>query len=345
MKPDNKTFSFSKIKKGIVIYAILGIIIFAAIGIYADLDSLRQSIREFDFKYLPIILMLAPMNYVLRYVKWNYYLKQLKIDIPRKINLPVFVAGLSMTVTPAKVGEFFKSYLLKKLCDVDMSKTMPMVLMERVSDAISMIILASVGAVAFSYGYAAVIACISIIVLFVAAVRIKPFAAFIIRTLSKVKFLSRFAKAFENFYVHTYELTRLDRLAVAVGIGTISWFFEGLVVFLALKAFGVDFTILGSVFTVSVSSLVGALSMLPGGLIAAEGSILGVLTVLFGINKVLASATTIVTRISTLWLGVVIGIAGLVVVQKLLKKHGDDAVIDIPAADDSAESESGEESA
>ena len=323
MKQDDKTFNFSKIKKGIVIYAILGVVIFAALGIYADFDSLRQSISRFDFRYLPIILMLAPMNYVLRYVKWNYYLKQLNIDVPRKINFPVFVAGLSMTVTPAKVGEFFKSYLLKELAEVDMSKTMPMVLMERVSDAISMIILASVGAVAFSYGYAAVIACIAIIVLFVAAVRIKPFANVIIRMLSKVKFLSRFAKAFENFYTHTYELTRLDRLGVAVGIGTVSWFFEGLVVFLALRAFGVDFTVLGSVFTVSVSSLVGALSMLPGGLIAAEGSILGVLTVLFGIGKATASATTIVTRISTLWLGVVIGIFGLVAVRKLLKKHNE----------------------
>ncbi len=338
MKSKNKALSFSKIKKGIVIYAILGVVVFAALGMIADFDELRQSISKFNFSYLPLILILAPMNYVLRYVKWNYYLKQLKIDVPRKINLPVFVAGLSMTVTPAKVGEFFKSYLLKELSGVDMAKTMPMVLMERVSDAISMIILASVGAIAFSYGYAAIIACVAIVGLFVAAIRIKPFAKFIIKMLSKVKFLKRFADAFENFYSHTYELTRIDRLGVAIGIGTVSWFFEGLVVFLALKAFGVDFTVLGSVFTVAVSSLIGALSMLPGGLIAAEGSILGVLTVLFDVDKVLASATTIVTRISTLWLGVVIGIVGLIVVQRLLKKHNINTKEEIVIADEMIES-------
>jgi uncharacterized protein (TIRG00374 family) len=238
-----------------------------------------------------------------------------------KINLPVYVAGLSMTITPAKIGEFFKSYLLKEFADIDMSKTMPMVLMERITDGISMIILASLGTVVFAYGYSAIIVCILLIVLFVAAIRIKPFAMFIIRTLSKIKFLKKFANAFENFYTNTYELTRIDRLGVAVGIGTVSWFFEGLVVFLALKAFGVDFTILGSVFTVSVSSLVGALSMLPGGLVAAETSIMGVLAVLFDIDKVLASATTIVTRISTLWLGVILGIIGLMVVQRMMRKR------------------------
>ena len=260
-KKETKSFDFNKIKRGIVIYAILGIVVFAAIGMYADFDSLKTSIRSFDFSYLPLILVLAPLNYVLRYVKWNYYLKQLNITVPKRINLPVYVAGLSMTVTPAKVGEFFKSYLLKELADIDMSKTMPMVLMERVTDAISMIILASIGAIAFSYGYAAIIACVLIVSLFVAAIRIKPFAMLIIRGLSKVKFLKKFASAFEKFYNNTYELTRIDRLGVAVGIGTISWFFEGLVVYFALKAFGVDFTVLGSVFTVSVSSLIGAISM------------------------------------------------------------------------------------
>ncbi len=299
----------------------MGVVVFAAIGMYADLAELKASISDFDFSYLPLILILAPMNYVLRYVKWNYYLKQLKIKVPQKINLPVFIAGLSMTITPAKVGEFFKSYLLREFSGIEMSKTMPLVLMERISDAIAMVILASIGAIAFQSGFAAIIACLLIIVLFVAAIRIKPFSMLIIRLLSKNRFLKRFADSFENFYTHTYELTRIDRLGVAVGIGTVSWFFEGLVVFFALKAFGVDFSVLGSIFTVSVSSLVGALSMLPGGLIVAEGSILGVLQALFDIDKVLATATTIVTRVSTLWLGVVIGIIGLIVVQRMLKKR------------------------
>lgn len=326
---ESKNISLSKIKRGIILFVILGIVVFAAIGIFADFENLKESVSNFDFSYLPIILILAPMNYVLRYVKWNYYLWQLKIKVPQKINLPVFIAGLSMTVTPAKVGEFFKSYLLHEFCSIDIAKTMPIVLMERISDAISMIILASIGAVAFSYGYSAIIACVTIIAVFVAAVRIKPFAAFIIKTLSKIKFLGKFAKGFERFYVNTYELARIDRLAVAVSIGTVSWFFEGLVVYFALRAFGVDFSVLGSVFTVSVSSLVGALSMLPGGLIAAEGSIMGVLVILFDIDKVLASATTIVTRISTLWLGVLVGIIGLIIVQRMLKKYRNKKLDDI----------------
>ncbi len=301
-----------------IITLIIGVVVMAGLGIYADYNELGKSINQFNFAYLPIILLLAPLNYCLRYVKWNYYLKHLGIKVPKKVNRTTFIAGLSMTITPAKVGEFFKSYLLKELAGIKMAKTMPVVLMERLTDGISMIILASIGAVTFSYGYAAVIACIVLIGLFILVVRVKPVAMFFIRTLGRIKFLKRFSEGFESFYYQTYELTHPTCLLVAVGIGIVSWFFEGLVIYLALRAFGVEFSVLASVFTVSVSSLIGALSMLPGGLFAAEGSIMGILVLLFGANSAIASATTIVTRFSTLWLGVAIGIVGMIFAQRLL---------------------------
>jgi len=315
-------FDFKKIKRLILLFAILGVAVMAGLGIYADYNELGNSVGKFNFAYLPVILMLAPLNYCLRFVKWSYYFKKLGIRIPAKENTAVFAAGLSMTITPAKVGEFFKSYLLKEFCGIEFSKTAPVILMERVTDGIAMIILASIGAVVFSYGYAAIIACIVLVGLFVAVVRIRPLALFLIRALDKIRFLKRFGTAFENFYHQTYQLTDGVSLLVAIAIGTVSWFFEGVVIFFALKAFGLDISVLASVFTVSVSSLVGALSMLPGGLFAAEGSIMGILVLLFGVDRGIASATTVVTRFSTLWLGVAIGIAGMIIVQRMLKKSG-----------------------
>lgn len=316
-------FNWSKVKRGMIATLIIGVAVMAGLGIYADYNELGESINQFNFAYLPIILLLAPLNYCFRYVKWNYYLKHLGIKVPKKINRTTFVAGLSMTITPAKVGEFFKSYLLKELAGIKMAETMPVVLMERLTDGISMIILASIGAITFSYGYAAIIACVALVGLFIVAVRVKPVAMFLIRTLARVKFLQKFSKGFESFYNQTYELTHPVCLFVGVGIGIVSWFFEGLVIYLALRAFGVEFSILASVFTVSVSSLIGALSMLPGGLFAAEGSIMGILVLLFSVNGGLASATTIVTRFSTLWLGVAIGIVGMIFAQRMLKLKDD----------------------
>lgn len=312
--------NMKKIKNYIIIFIIVGIILMAAVGIYGDYNDLGNAINNFNFSYLPLILILAPLNYCLRFVKWNYYLGRLGLKIDKKVNRTVFIAGLSMTITPAKIGEFFKSYLLKELSGIEMSKTAPLILMERLTDGISMVILASLGAAIFSYGWTAIIICFAIIAVFVAVIRIKKLAMFFIRLLKSIKFIARFGSAFENFYLQTYELMHPVSLFVAVFIGVISWLFEGFVIFFALKAFAIDIPVLGSIFTVSVSALIGAISMLPGGIFVAEGSILATLVYLFDVDKAIASATTIITRFSTLWLGVSFGIVGLIITQRMLKK-------------------------
>ena len=93
-------------------------------------------------------------------------------------------------------------------------------------------------------------------------------------------------------------------------------------IYLAVRALGGTLPILVSIFVVSFSSVLGALSFLPGGLGVAEGSIMALL-LLAGLGKEMAAATTLVTRFSTLWLGVLIGIIGLYFVQLELFKAGD----------------------
>jgi len=312
--------NFNQIKRKLFLSLILGVIIAVALGIYSDFNKLAASVMSFNLWYVPVILMLAPLNYLLRYLKWSYYLRLLKIDIDSRDNLRIFTAGLSMTVTPGKIGEFLKSYLLKEIKGTPVSTTSPLIIAERLTDGISMIILASIGALKFKYGLGVLLACSLMLVLFIAFVRFRSFAMVIIKLLKKLPFLKRVGNQIDMFYNSSFELFNIKSVILSVGIGVISWGFEGLVIFLTLQAFGSSISILSSLFIVSFSSVVGALSMLPGGLLATEGSILGLL-LMMRVPREIASATTIVTRFSTLWLGVGIGIAGLFAVQRRLKSQ------------------------
>jgi uncharacterized protein (TIRG00374 family) len=310
---------FLHLKKKLFISLVLGLVIFVILGLYSDFNKIMESVSRFDLRYLPVILMLAPLNYILRYVKWNYYLKILKINIDSVDNAKIFTAGLSMTVTPGKLGEFLKSYLIKEFKGVPISVTSPMIVIERLTDGISMIILASIGALRFRYGIGALVSAVLLSVFFIAFIRIRPFALRVIGFLKKMPVLKRIGMQMDAFYQSSYELLGIRTFSISVAIGILSWGFEGLVLFLTLKAFNHPISILSSVFVVAFSSIVGALSMLPGGLVVAEGSILGLL-LMMDLPKEIASASTIVTRFSTLWLGVLIGIVGLVSVRKVLDK-------------------------
>src|SRR5437764_15243003 len=109
------------------------------------------ALARFRWEYLPLILALTLFNYICRFFKWQYFLKRLGVHIPWLKSLLIFLAGLSMAITPGKVGELLKSYLLKGSTGAPVSRTSPIIVAERLTDGIAMIGLAVTGLVLYGF--------------------------------------------------------------------------------------------------------------------------------------------------------------------------------------------------
>lgn len=313
---------WSKYKKPLITGLLIGFLVFVALLLLADMREVAQAFSRMELRLLPPILLLAPLNYLFRYFKWNYYLKLSGIHPQPRMNRLIFMSGLSMTVTPGKLGELLKCYLLKEHVNAPISRTSSIVMAERVTDALSMVILASLGFLAFPYGGGVipVVAVAAILIITVLFFHLDPLFQYLTTKaawLNKSKYLQRGLFFLANFQRSAKLLLAPSGLLFAVGIGVVSWSFEGFVVYLAVQALGGEISVLASIFVVSFSSLLGAVSFLPGGLGVAEGSIMALL-LLMGLESEMAAATTIITRVSTLWLGVFIGLAGLALARKEL---------------------------
>lgn len=304
-----------KYKRPLSLSFIVGMIVFVAIFLFADIQSVKKVFSEFNLKLLPLIIALAPLNYLLRYIKWNYFLSIVGLRPELKMNRYIFMSGLSMTVTPGKVGELLKCFLLKEHMNASVSTTSSIVMAERLTDAMAMVLLASLGALAFDYGgYVLLITSIAMIII-VTIFHSDGLFKRIAFLLVKIPRLEKGTVFLRDFQQSSKAIFSLPSLLFAVGIGVVSWGFEGFVIYFAVQAFGGHISILNALFVVSFSAILGALSFIPGGLGVAEGSILGLL-IMTGVGKEIAAASTIITRFSTLWLGVVIGIVGLILVEK-----------------------------
>ena len=299
-----------KIKNRLLLFIIFGIAIFVVLSIYADINDMITAFYSFKWIYIPLILFLTFLNYIFRFFKWDYYLKNIGINISRKDSIIVFFSGLTMSVTPAKLGEVFKSYLLKKLNDTEISRSVPIVFAERATDMIGLIILAAIGFSAFGYGKEVLLIVMAFIILAILVIQSKRICLRLIDLISRIRFFSKFADNFYALYESAYTLFGLKNVLIAVSISVISWFFECLALFFVLKGFGVDASLLVSTFAFSFSTVAGAVSMIPGGLGVAEGSITGLL-VMDGIPKAIAVGSTLIIRFCTLWFGVGIGIIAL----------------------------------
>lgn len=232
-----------------------------------------------------------------------------------------------MSVTPAKLGEVLKSVLVKEITGEPISKTAPIILAERITDFLSLLLISIVGAFVFDYGGNLTIIVAVFFVLIIFIVSNKKISIPIINFSERIPIIKKYIHDIHSAYESSYRLLKLKPLILMTLLSLISWGFECVGYYVILKNFEIDFGLLWASFSYSFSTIVGAISMLPGGLGFTEGS----LTFLLVQKKVqldISVATTFIIRVVTLWFAVLIGILSLTIYQKRFGKLKIDSVQD-----------------
>lgn len=313
--------NFKELNKKIFKIFTISTLLIVAVLIAIDIKGFGKAVLDFNLVYIPLILVLIFLNYLFRFIKWKFYLDQINIRIPIKDSIYIFMSAFPMTITPGKVGEFLKSYLIKVKYNYPISMSSPVVVIERMTDAIGMLILAGIGALAFNFGAGLLIFILVMIGLGIVIIQSKRLCYGVISILAMISFLRKHIPFITNFYESTCGLLRIRVLLPATILGVIAWIFEGLIIYIIAMGVGADISILYSIFILAFSSIVGVISLLPGGIIASEGSILALL-IKGGIQRGEASFITLLIRIATLWVGVALGSYILLKIEKTLISGG-----------------------
>ncbi len=263
----------SKIKKNLFIVLGVAVLIYLALSIFTDINFLLQTLKSFNWKFLPLLLLLSYLNYVSRFFKWHYYVKKLKIDIPIKLSFSIFMSGLAMSLTPGKMGEVLKSYMLKKNTGIPISKTAPIIFVERVTDFLSLVLLSLVGAVTYNYGIGATLTVGAVFITLVLVLSNKRASLKIIDLFGKIKFINKQLNKLHDAYESSYSLLKVEPLVLMVLFSLVAWMFECLGFYFTLYNFDEFVSLLFPVFVYSFSTIIGSVTMLPGGLGVTEGSL------------------------------------------------------------------------
>jgi uncharacterized protein (TIRG00374 family) len=311
----------------------LGILVIFVLSVRSDASRLLVVLERFNWSVLPLVVSLALVNYGLRFVKWQYYLRVVGIrTISFALSATIFVAGLSMVITPGKVGEFLKSYLLRHHRGVPIGTSAPIIMAERLTDGIAMVLLASGGLLFYGVGREVFLLVVVGMIVVLVVSQNRRWTRRTLAVAHRLPVVASRVHHLEAAIDSAYQLFRLRPLLLAVGIGVISWGCEAIAFYVVLTALGLApsaILAMQAAFILSSSSLVGAASMLPGGLAAADGSLYGLL-LLLGVthDASIAAAATLIIRFTTLWLGVAVGLVGLGVAAGQL--HGADLALNSP---------------
>jgi glycosyltransferase 2 family protein len=309
-----------KLGKNLIITIAIGALLYIIFAIWADYKSLLAALREINLLFIPLVLFLVFINYFIRFLKWDYYLRLLKIKISKKDSFNIFFSGLSMSITPGKMGELLKCYLLKKINNTPMSFSSSIILAERITDFISLIIIAVIGAYVINYGRELVVIFGILFLLLILIISSRKISLYLITLLEKIRFINKYISKIHLAYESMYSLVKVKPLLFTTIISFAGWFCECLAFYMIFQSFGIDFNIslLLASFIYAFCTLVGALLFLPGGLGVTDGSLAGLLIILGNVSKSYAIAITLFIRAATLWFAVILGVVILLNYQRKL---------------------------
>jgi glycosyltransferase 2 family protein len=293
---------------------LLAALVFAALALYGDVQELRRTASTFAPAAFAVGLLLAAGNYGLRVVRWHYYLRHIGVRIPIGESTLVFLAGFVMSVTPGKVGEVFKSLLLYESRGTSIARTAPIVVAERLTDLIALVLLTALGALTFEHGIAVTVSSAIVVAAILVVCVYRPLGRFVLDLTERLPLLRRIGPKLREAYDSLLEMTRPAPLLYGTLLAFAAWGLECGSLYAIVHGFdGVVMDLDAATFAYAASTLAGALAMLPGGLGGTEVAMTALLQALGShtVKPAVATATTMLVRVATLWFAVLIGLAAL----------------------------------
>ena len=293
------------------------LVLVAVIGIYAiflfvsDYNIISEKISNFKINYLPLILFFVSASWIPLIIKWHFLLKNSEVDVPLTKSIAVFFSGVAFEITPGQIGALIKSQILKTSSNIPRTKTVPIVIVEKVYDLIGAILASVIGIIILGMEIYLIVIAISILAFIFFFMYHKPASELFFNRITKLKFFSKHIENISGFYEIVQKSTNVRAATICILLALAYWFMVSAAAYYTLISFDVNILDYLKVLAIySTSTLLGAISFIPAGIGITEGSIAGLFT-LNGIDVSTALILAVTIRIFTLWYSVSVGFIAL----------------------------------
>jgi uncharacterized protein (TIRG00374 family) len=320
----------AKISNGVrwpalILSVVVAALAYLGVSLWVGAQEVRQAITRIGVQGLVVMLALSLVNYALRFVRWQLYLRVLGHAQPVAPSLCIYLGGFALTTTPGKAGEALRSVFLKSR-GVPVVTSMAAFFSERLSDLLAVVVLVVVGLGAFPGQWLLALAGAGLILvlsvpLMLPAVRQRALHGWVQQRLAPQSRLGRAVQALAGVLGQARACHTPRVLLASFGLSLVAWAAEAWAFHLMLGWLGAAHGVQFSSLVYSAGVLAGAISFLPGGLGGTEATMVGLL-LWAGQSQAPAVAATLLIRLTTLWFAVLIGAVALALVLRGERRRG-----------------------
>lgn len=296
----------------LLIATLLAVALYGAFVLFVGYRDIRDSLSGYHWVTFLAALGLSSVNYLFRFGKWQYYLARLGVrGVPRLDSLLVFLSGFVLTVTPGKVGEVFKSFVLAKTHAVSAERTAPIIVAERLTDVLAIVILVFIGSLGFSGGLVwALVGAVAVVLGLVVCLWEKPWQQ-LFQYMKRSEALRGWVPKLRTALQSLRAVAHPSALLIPTLLSVLGWGCEGAGLYLIFMGFDAAVSPAMSLFFYATSTLAGALVPVPGGLGVTEALLQQQAVQLAGVPVGISTAAMLLIRFATLWYAVVLGFLAL----------------------------------
>lgn len=302
---------YNKSIRPILLSVIVGVLIYMGAIIATDFETVWGSVLQLGLYGWLSVLGLALLGFIFRFLRWQYYLKIFKYQIPMLSHFGYYIAGFAFTATPGKAGEVIRSLYLKPH-GVPYKHSLAAFFSERLIDVIVLVLFS----MTLTYVFENALLSVSIMLSFILFVLLFIHSHSLYRIMDWINARVKSKKA-NTLFEHGVAMIKsssilltLHPLSIGLLIGMMGWVSECFAFYLILNLLGTDVSLLLAIGIYSFSLLIGAISLIPGGLGTTEATLMLLLTV-NNVETNIAAAAIIICRVATLWFAIGLGLVSV----------------------------------
>lgn len=304
---------------------VLGLLVYAGLALWADLDGLGEALRSIPWWAPAVACALSLLNYLVRFPRWQRYLTLTGSEVRGWASLRIYLAGLSLTVSPGKVGEAMKSWLLRAEDGTPIARSAPIVLAERLTDLLGFLVLIALTSTAADHAWISG-AALALTVALLVLVGSRSAARLVTGAVGRLPLVGSMAGRLDESLGASRRLLSPRELPLATLLATLGWFLECVACWIIARSVlpaGIGpvegLTLTEVTYAFALSAVAGAVVVIaPGGLGVTEGLLTGLLEAGYRAANVAALpvrgtalSVTLVTRLCTLWFAMGVGLLAL----------------------------------
>ena len=299
----------------ILIAVSVAVAVAAVLTAFHDLPAVGRALRDFDWRLLPLALLLATAMHLLRFARWHLYACRVTTrSLTLGDSLLIYTAGMGTHLTPGRVGEAVRCVFLRRATETPVSRSAPIILAERVTDGVGLLGMALPGALVLGLGSRLGLALLSLPLLALVLFASGRAHRVALAACGRLPLLRRYARWMERASHELRGMLTPRLLAVAAGLSVAAVALEVATFTVVLRGVGLHVSVetyLRAGFVLPAAMLASALFVVPGNLGVAEGGLATLTRTTLSASAAAAAAAAVLVRLCTLWLGLALGLVAL----------------------------------